>query len=166
MKLVRYGTNMLATVVIGFARSRFIASLPRCLERPPPSAVRSALETGPPIAAPYEDGGFSRRGADDECDRSRARARLCGCHGCMGLRGRSQSGPRTKPKHAEQCRRVHGPAPTAPRKRSERSQPRQHAGQAPHQANERPDRAATTRKRRTREIAARISSARRPADLV
>ena len=35
MKLVRYGTNMLATVVIGFARSRFIASLPRCLERPP-----------------------------------------------------------------------------------------------------------------------------------
>ena len=34
MKLVRYGANMLATVVIGFALSRFIASLPRCLERP------------------------------------------------------------------------------------------------------------------------------------
>jgi hypothetical protein len=28
MKLVRYGANMLATVVIGFALSRFIASLP------------------------------------------------------------------------------------------------------------------------------------------
>jgi len=37
MKLVRYGANMLATVVIGFALSRFIASLP--YEFPPLPAL-------------------------------------------------------------------------------------------------------------------------------